>query len=107
MSVISVSLCRIIYRTCFTKRRNEVRNMEKQKILAERLKLLCMERKMSYYMLSCRSGVPISTIMNIIHCTTKNPGIFTIVRICAALHITVREFFGTEEFENLSRPEQE
>lgn len=81
--------------------------MKQQKILAERLKQLCMERRMSYYMLACRSGVPISTVMNICHCTTKNPGIFTIMKLCAALSITAQEFFDTEEFREMAKLEEE
>lgn len=72
--------------------------MKKQKILSGRLEELCRERKMSYYMLACKSGVPISTVMNICHCTTKNPGIFTLIKLCRAMNVTVQEFFDTEEF---------
>lgn len=81
--------------------------MRQQKILAERIKELCMERRMSYYMLACRSEVPISTVMNICHCTTKNPGIFTLIKICAALDITVQEFFNTEEFREMTKIKNE
>ena len=48
--------------------------MREQKILAKRINVLCRERKMSYYSLSYKSTVPITTIMNIVHCITKNPG---------------------------------
>lgn len=56
---------------------------------------------MSYYHLSYHSAIPITTIMNIINCTTKNPGVFTIVKLYDGLGITVKEFFDTEEFENI------
>ncbi|MDO4306303.1 MAG: helix-turn-helix transcriptional regulator [Eubacteriales bacterium] len=77
--------------------------MREQKLLAERIKTLCEERKMSYYLLSYKSTVPITTIMNIIHCTTKNPGIFTIIKLCDGLGITIQEFFKTDEFQNIER----
>lgn len=77
--------------------------MREQKLLAKRIKTLCEERKMSYYLLSYKSTVPITTIMNIIHCTTKNPGIFTIIKLCDGLGITIQEFFETEEFQNIER----
>lgn len=77
--------------------------MREQKILAERIKVLCQERKMSYYSLSYKSTVPITTIMNIVHCITKNPGIFTIIKLCDGLGITIQEFFNTEEFKNIER----
>lgn len=77
--------------------------MREQKLLAKRIKTLCEEKKMSYYLLSYKSTVPITTIMNIIHCTTKNPGIFTIIKLCDGLGITIQEFFETEEFQNIER----
>lgn len=77
--------------------------MREQKILAERINVLCRERKMSYYSLSYKSTVPITTIMNIVHCITKNPGIFTIIKLCDGLGITIQEFFDTEEFQNIER----
>lgn len=77
--------------------------MREQKILAERIKKLCQRKKMSYYLLSYKSSVPITTIMNIVHCTTKNPGIFTIIKICDGLGITMRDFFETDEFQNIER----
>lgn len=77
--------------------------MKEQKILAERIKKLCKMKKMSYYLLSYKSSVPITTIMNIIHCTTKNPGIFTIIKICDGLGISIQDFFKTDEFQNIER----
>jgi hypothetical protein len=32
------------------------------------------------------------------NCSTKNPGIFTLAKICNGLDITVKEFFDSEEF---------
>lgn len=75
--------------------------MNNQKVLSERIAELCKEKKMSYYLLSYHSAVPITTIMNIINCTTKNPGVFTIIKLCDGLGITVKEFFDTEEFRNI------
>lgn len=77
--------------------------MSDQKVLAERIEELCKERKMSYYLLSYHSAVPITTIMNIINCTTKNPGVFTIIKLCDGLGITVKEFFDTEDFKNIEK----
>lgn len=75
--------------------------MNNQKVLSQRIAELCKERKMSYYLLSYYSAVPITTVMNIINCTTKNPGVFTIIKLCDGLGITVKEFFDTEEFKNI------
>lgn len=77
--------------------------MKEQKILSNRIQELCRARRMSYYLLAYKSGVPITTVMNIVHCTTKNPGIFTVIKLCGALGISVREFFDTEEFYMLEK----
>ena len=39
-----------------------------------------------------------TTLMHIIDGSTKNPGLFTIVKICNGLNMTVKEFFDAEEF---------
>jgi hypothetical protein len=35
--------------------------------------------------------------------TVKNPGYFTIVRLCAGMGVTLSEFFDTEAFDVLSK----
>lgn len=72
--------------------------MNEQKKLAKRIDYLCQKQGISYYKLAYRSAVPITTLMHIIDCSTKNPGIFTIIKICDGLNMTIKEFFDTEEF---------
>jgi len=71
------------------------------KKLAKRIDSLCKKEGISYYKLSYRSAVPITTLMHIIDCSTKNPGIFTIIKICNGLNVTAREFFDAEDFINI------
>lgn len=66
--------------------------------LASRIKHLCKQNHISYYALSYKAAVPMTTLMHIINCSTKNPGIFTIVKICNGLDISIRDFFDSEEF---------
>ena len=75
--------------------------MNEQKLLSNRIKYYCREQKMSYYMLSYRSTVPLTTIMHILNGKTKNPGIFTIIKICNGLGITMTEFFSSNDFLNI------
>lgn len=72
--------------------------MEEQKILSKRIEYFCKKNGISYYSLSYKSAVPMTTLMHIINCSTKNPGIFTIFKICNGLNISITEFFSTEEF---------
>lgn len=75
--------------------------MDEQKILSKRIEYLCKQNGMSYYTLSYKSAVPMTTLMHIIDCSTKNPGIFTIVKICNGLDITIKDFFNTKEFADI------
>lgn len=75
---------------------------EEQKILVNRINYLCKQNGFTYYTLSYKSGVPLSTLMHIMDGTVKNPGIHTIVRLCAGMKITISEFFDTEEFDKVS-----
>ena len=74
---------------------------EEQKILINRINSLCKKVGYSYYMLADKSGVPLSTLMHLMDGTVKNPGIFTIVRICNGFGITMAEFFDTEAFNSM------
>lgn len=72
--------------------------METHKKLAKRISLLCQMHGISYYALSYRSAVPMTTLMHIIDGSTKNPGLFTIIKICNGFNMTIKEFFDADEF---------
>lgn len=74
-----------------------------QTILVNRLKQLCREKNLTYYQLSHKSTVPLTTLIHIINGSTKNPGIVTILKLCEGLDVTLSEFFGTDEFAELIR----
>lgn len=71
---------------------------EQQKVLVDRINSLCKEKGISYYSLSYKSTVPLTTLLHIVDGTTRNPGIFTIIKICEGLNITLKEFFDTDAF---------
>lgn len=64
---------------------------------------LCNERRMSIHKLATESGVPPSTIKNILYGKSLNPGIVTIKMLCDAFNITLTQFFDTEEFKRLEQ----
>lgn len=72
--------------------------MDVQKKLSQRIQHLCKNEGISFYTLSYKSAVPMTTLMHIINCSTKNPGIFTLIKICNGLNITIKDFFDTKEF---------
>ena len=75
--------------------------MDGQQLIIDRIKDLCREKNMSYYMLSYRSTVPLTTLLHILDGSTKNPGIFTILKLCNGLGISIIEFFDTEELKDI------
>lgn len=79
--------------------------MEAKDKLANRIKYLCKQKCISYYTLSYMSTVPMTTLMHIINRSTKNPGIFTIFKICNGLNITIKDFFDSEEFADIEYEE--
>ena len=52
--------------------------MKTQDMLVDRINNLCKEKNMSYYTLSYRSTVPLTTLMHIMDKSTLNPGIITL-----------------------------
>jgi len=76
---------------------------KQQQILIDRIDELCKEKDYTYYVLSYKSSVPMTTLMHIMKGESKNPGIFTILKICDGLDVTIQEFFGTKEFEDVKK----
>ena len=71
--------------------------MEYSKLYAERIRALCAEHKISINQLAIMSGVPQSTLDNIMRGLTKNPRILTLHKIANALGMTPAEFLDFPE----------
>lgn len=67
---------------------------------------LCQEQDLSFSALGRSSGLPATTIKNILNGDSKNPGIVTIQKICNGFGISLIEFFDTEEFHTLAQKNQ-
>lgn len=72
--------------------------MNTQELVALRIQQLCAEHGYNLHQLARSCGVPPSTLKNIIHGGSKNPGIVTIKLLCDGLGISLYEFFDTEDF---------
>ncbi len=68
-----------------------------------RILQLCGERKMTINHLAELSGLPPSSVKNIIYQKSKNPKVLTIKLICDGLGITLGEFFSTADFDALEQ----
>lgn len=82
-----------------------MKEQKEQKELAKRIEYLCNEKGMSHYRLSFKSAVPMTTVDNILRGKTKNPGIFTIMKLCNGLGVSIEEFFDCEEFRDVELEE--
>lgn len=66
--------------------------------LSKRLAELLDERGMTQYQLYVKSGVPKSTLHNIINCTYDSVKLRIIHEICQGLEIDISEFFDSPLF---------
>ena len=66
--------------------------MEYYQIIADRIAALCKERGISINKLASMGNVKQSTIDNIMHGASKNPGVQTLHKIAMAFNMTVSEF---------------
>lgn len=72
-----------------------------QEMLIKRIEFLCVEKGISQYKLAIKSTVPVTTLDNIMKNRTSNPGLFTIVKLCNGLGVTLAEFFDCDEFHSI------
>ncbi|MGJ0683242.1 helix-turn-helix domain-containing protein [Flavonifractor plautii] len=68
-----------------------------------RILQLCNERNITINALATISGLPPSSIKNILYGKSLKPKIVTIKMICDGLNITLGEFFSTTEFDSLEQ----
>ena len=67
-----------------------------------RLKELLRQNNMSKYELHTKSGVPRTTITNVLKCSYESVKLRIISELCRGLGISVREFFDSPLFDEVS-----
>lgn len=77
--------------------------MQLNEAVSKRLTQLLAERNMTPYQLSAKSGLPKSTISNILNCCYNSMKLRIIHEMCQGLNISITEFFQSNLFveENL------
>ena len=68
-----------------------------------RILRLCGDRNITVNGLATMSGLPPSSVKNILYGKSLNPKIITIKMICDGVGITLGEFFCTDEFDKLEK----
>ncbi|MBO5837319.1 MAG: helix-turn-helix transcriptional regulator [Oscillospiraceae bacterium] len=73
--------------------------MQLNEAVSRRLKELLTKKEMTPYQLFMKSGVPKSTIGNIINCTYPSMKLRVIHELCQGLEISVPDFFQSDLFD--------
>ena len=71
--------------------------------IRDRIIELCDEYNISLNKLATISGIPPSSVKNIIYGKSQNPKILTIKMICDGLGITLGQFFAVPIFDQLEQ----
>lgn len=74
-------------------------DMQLNRAVSMRLMELLSEKNMTQYQLSTKSGLPRSTVSNIINCTYPSMKLRIIHELCQGLEIGVKEFFSSPLFD--------
>ncbi|MBO5360830.1 MAG: helix-turn-helix transcriptional regulator [Clostridia bacterium] len=72
-------------------------------MVVKRFKDICKERNIKTNELANLSGVTPSTVYSMMDESRRDVSIVVIKKLCDGLDITLGEFFGTEEFDNLEQ----
>lgn len=75
--------------------------MDMKTAVIYRLEELIRQNDITVNEAAIRSGVPPSTLKNILYGQSKNVGVVTIKKLCDGLEITIPEFFGYSIFAEL------
>jgi len=77
--------------------------MDTYTVVKNRILSLCKEYSITINKLATKSGIPASTLKNILYGKSHNPGVVTIKMLCDGFGITITEFFDTPEFKKLEQ----
>ena len=72
-------------------------------VIKNRILQLCGDRNLTINQLATITGLPPSSVKNLIYLKSLNPKVLTIKKICDGLGITLGEFFSTPEFDALEQ----
>ncbi|MDY5411603.1 MAG: helix-turn-helix transcriptional regulator [Gemmiger sp.] len=73
--------------------------MKLNEAVSQRLQELLKERGMTQYQLSMKSGVPKSTIGNVVNCMYDSVKLRIIHELCQGMNLNISEFFNLPMFE--------
>lgn len=71
--------------------------------VAQRVRKLCIERKIRPNELANLSGVTPSTVYSLLDEKRRDVSVITVKKLCDGLDMTLGEFFSTPEFDSLEQ----
>ncbi|HJA41373.1 MAG TPA: helix-turn-helix transcriptional regulator [Firmicutes bacterium] len=77
--------------------------MDIQEAVIERINKEIMRKGITVNEAAVRSGIPPSTLKNILYGKSKNVGIVTIKTLCDGLEISIQDFFEDTIFSDLEQ----
>ncbi|GAW99685.1 helix-turn-helix domain-containing protein [Secundilactobacillus mixtipabuli] len=72
-------------------------------IIGKRIMDFINERDITIHRLSVKTGIPNTTLVDLITGTTKNARVSTVRAICQAIQITVRDFFDCPPYNEVEK----
>lgn len=85
----------------YRKMKKVVNSMDMKEAVICRLNDVIRQRNITVNEAAVRSGVPPSTLKNILYGESSNVGVITIKKLCDGLNISIPEFFGDSIFADL------
>lgn len=73
--------------------------MQLNQAVSMRLQELLTEKNMTQYQFSTKSGLPRSTVSNIVNCTYPSMKLRIVHELCQGLEIGINEFFNSTLFD--------
>ncbi|WP_305117509.1 helix-turn-helix domain-containing protein [Acutalibacter muris] len=81
--------------------------MKTQKQVSLRIQQLCAAHGYNINSLARKSGIPPTTLKNILYGTSRNPGVITIKLLCDGLGISLYDFFDADAFKKVELEDME
>ena len=76
--------------------------MQLNEAVSKRLVELLKEKNMTQYQLYLKSGIPKSTIANIVNCTYNSMKLRVLHEMCQGLQISLIDFFNSPLFDEMN-----
>lgn len=77
-------------------------SLQLNQAVSKRIEELLKERKMTQYQLFSKSGVPKSTLSNLMNCSYDSVKLRIIHEICQGFEISISEFFQSPLFDEVN-----